>query len=64
MGLAIEGKEIELLFFLTSLEANRMKGDHLVVESVGDEVVGDRLYSNRANRSCSFLECLGNQLSY
>ena len=40
MGLSIEGREMELLSFLASLEANRMKGDHVIEESVGDVVVG------------------------
>jgi len=30
---------MELLSFLASLEANRMKGDHVTEESVGDVVV-------------------------
>jgi len=38
MGLAIEGREMELLAFLASLEANRMKGVHLFEESVVDEM--------------------------
>jgi len=46
MGLAIEGREMELLSFLVFLAVNRIKDDHLVEESVGDEVVGDRLYSD------------------
>jgi len=49
MGLAIEGGEMELLSFLSSLEANRMQGDHLVEESVGDGVVRDRLFLDGAN---------------
>jgi len=36
MGLSIKGKEMELLSFLASLEANRMKGD-----LVGDSLVPD-----------------------
>jgi len=59
MGLAIEGREMELLSFLASLEANRMKGDHLFEESVGDEVVGDRLFSDGANHEHSFLDSQG-----
>ena len=47
--LTIEGMEMELLSFLACLEANRMKGDHLVEESVGDDVVGDRLFQDKAN---------------
>ena len=35
LGLAIEGREMELLSFLASLEANRMKGDQLVEEYGG-----------------------------
>jgi len=49
MGLAIEGREMELLSFLASLETNRMRYDHLVEESVGDDVAGDRLFPNGAN---------------
>jgi len=50
MGLAIEGREMELLSFLASLEANRMKGDQLVEESRGDAVARDRLSSDGAIR--------------
>jgi len=50
MGLAIEGREIELLSFLASLEANRMKGDQLVEETRGDAVARDRLSSDGAIR--------------
>jgi len=49
MGLGIKRKEMKLLSFLASLEANRMKGDHLFEESVGNEVVTDRLFSNGAS---------------
>ena len=49
MGPTIEGREMELLSFLASLEAKRMKGDHLVEESVGDDVLGDRLFPDGAN---------------
>jgi len=49
MGMAIEGREMELLSFLASLEANRMKGDKLVEESMGDVVARDRLFSDGAN---------------
>jgi len=49
MGLSIEGRELELLSFLGSLEANRMKGDHVVEETVGNAVVGDSLVPDRAN---------------
>jgi len=48
MGLAIEGREMELLLFLASIEADRVKGNHLFEESVGDEVVRDRLFSDGA----------------
>jgi len=41
MGLAIEGREMELLSFLASLQANRKKGFQVVVENGGLEV-GDR----------------------
>jgi len=50
MALAIEGREMELLSFLASLEANRMKGDQLVEESIGDAVDRDRLFSDGAIR--------------
>jgi len=49
MGLAIEGREIELLSFLASLEANRMRREQLVEESMGDEVDRDRLFSDGAS---------------
>ena len=48
IGLSIEGIEMELLSFLASLEANRMKGDHVIDESVGD-VVGDSFVPDGAN---------------
>ena len=41
---------MELLVFLASLEANRMKGDQLVEESMRDAVVRDMLFSDGANR--------------
>ena len=41
---------MELLSFLASLEANRMQGDQLVEESMGDAVDRDRLFSDGANR--------------
>jgi len=37
------------IFFLVG-KTNRMKGDKLVEENVRDEVVGDRLSSDRADR--------------
>ena len=40
IGLAIERRQMELLSFLASLEANRMRGDQLVEESMGDVVDG------------------------
>jgi len=49
IGLSIEGREMELLSFLASLEANRMKGVHVVEERVGDDVVGDSLFPHGAN---------------
>jgi len=49
MGLSIEGREMELLSFLASSEANRMKGDHVVEGTVGDAVVGDSLVPDGAN---------------
>uniref|UniRef100_A0A7C9EAQ4 Uncharacterized protein n=1 Tax=Opuntia streptacantha TaxID=393608 RepID=A0A7C9EAQ4_OPUST len=49
MGLSIEGRELELLSFLGSLEANRLKGDHMVEVSVGNAVVGDSLVPDGAN---------------
>jgi len=49
MGLSIEGRELELLSFLGSLEANRIKGDHVVEVSVGNAVVGDSLVPDGAN---------------
>jgi len=50
MGLAIEGREMELFSFLASLEANRVRREQLVEESMGDEVDRDRLFSDRASR--------------
>jgi len=50
MGLAIEGREMELLSFLASLEANRMRREQSVEESMGDEVDTARLFSDRASR--------------
>jgi len=49
MGLSIEGREMELLSFLASLEANRMKGHDVFEEPVGDAVVRDSLVSDGAN---------------
>ena len=49
MGLSIEGREKELLSFLASLEANRMKGDLVVEEAMGKDVVGDSLVPDGAN---------------
>jgi len=49
MGLSIEGREMELLSFLASLEANRMKGDFVVEEAVGDADIGDSLIPDEAN---------------
>ena len=40
---------MELLSFLASLEANILKGDHVVEEIVGDAIVGDSLVPNGAN---------------
>ena len=40
---------MELPSFLASLEANRMKGDHVIEESVGDIVVGVSLVPDGAN---------------
>jgi len=51
MGLAIEDREMALLYFLACMEANRMKFDHLVGDGVEDEAVGDRLYSDGANHN-------------
>ena len=39
MGLAIEGREMELLAFLASLEANKKKGGHVGNQSNVEEVV-------------------------
>jgi len=49
MGLSIEGREMELLSFLASLEVNRMKGDLVVEEGVGDAVDGGSLGADGAN---------------
>ena len=49
MGLSIEGREMELLSFLASLEANRMKGDLVVEEAMGEAVVWDSLVPDGAN---------------
>ena len=43
MGLAIEGREMELLSFLASLESNRKKGDQVIAENGGVEVGGRTL---------------------
>ena len=40
---------MELLSFVASLEANRMKGDKLAEESMGDEVARDKLFSDGAS---------------
>ena len=40
--MAVEGRETELISLLASLEANRMKGDQLAEESMGDVVDRDR----------------------
>jgi len=50
MGLAIEGRVMELLSFLALLEANRVRRKQSVEESMGDEVDRDRLFSEGANR--------------
>ena len=50
MGLAIEGREMEVLSFLASLEANRMKGDQVVEEGRGDAVARESLSSDGASR--------------
>ena len=42
MGLSIEGREMELLSFLASLEANRK-------EAMGEAVFGDSLVPDGAN---------------
>ena len=41
---------MELLSFLVSLEASRMKGDQVVEESRGDAVARERLASDGAIR--------------
>ena len=50
MGLAIEGREMELLSFLASLEANRRKGDQVAEEGRGDAGARESLSSDGANR--------------
>jgi len=50
MGLVIEGREIKLLSFLASVEANRMNGEQLVEVSMGDAVTRHRLFSDEADR--------------
>ena len=49
MGLAIEGREMELLSFLASLEANRMRREQSIEHSMGDEVDRVRLFSDGAS---------------
>ena len=49
MGLAIEGRETELLSFLASLEANRLRREQSVEASMGDEGGRVRLFSDGAS---------------
>ena len=49
MGLTIEGREMELLSFLASLEANRVRREQSVEERMGDEVDRVRLFSDGAS---------------
>jgi len=46
MGFAIEGREMELISFLASLEANSKKGNLVAMESGEAEEVGDRTLLN------------------
>ena len=50
MGLASEGREMEFISFLASLEANRVRRKLSVEESMGDDVDRDRLFSDGASR--------------